>query len=34
MEKIAFIGIGVMGSSMAQNLMKAGYALSVYTRTG
>lgn len=33
MKKIAFIGLGVMGSSMAQNLMKAGYELSVYTRT-
>lgn len=33
MKKIAFIGIGVMGSSMAQNLMKAGYELNVYTRT-
>ena len=32
-EKIGFIGTGVMGSSMARNLMKAGYAVSVYTRT-
>lgn len=33
MKKIGFIGIGVMGSSMAINLMKAGYEVSVYTRT-
>ena len=32
-EKIGFIGTGVMGSSMARNLMKAGYPVSVYTRT-
>ena len=32
-EKIGFIGTGVMGSSMARNLMKAGYAVSIYTRT-
>lgn len=30
---IAFIGIGVMGISMACNLMKNGHSLSVYTRT-
>ncbi len=33
MKKIAFIGLGVMGNAMAQNLMKAGYSLKVYTRT-
>lgn len=32
-ERIGFIGTGVMGSSMARNLMKAGYPVSVYTRT-
>lgn len=32
-ERIGFIGTGVMGSSMARNLMKAGYDVSVYTRT-
>ena len=32
-SKIAFIGLGVMGQSMAANLMKAGYKLNVYTRT-
>ena len=30
---IAFIGIGVMGISMARNLMKQGHKLRVYTRT-
>ena len=30
---IAFIGIGVMGESMARNLMKNGHSLSLYTRT-
>ena len=33
MKKIGFIGIGVMGSSMVRNLMKHGFAVSVYTRT-
>ncbi len=32
-ENIAFIGIGVMGKSMASNLLKAGYPLTVYSRT-
>lgn len=30
---IGFIGIGVMGKSMARHLLKAGYSLYVYTRT-
>jgi len=30
---IGFIGLGVMGRSMARNLMAAGYPLTVYTRT-
>lgn len=30
---IGFIGVGVMGKSMAANLMKAGYTVHVYTRT-
>jgi len=30
---IGFIGTGVMGKSMARNLMKAGYRLNVYNRT-
>lgn len=33
MKKIGFIGIGVMGKSQAANLMKAGYELTVYSRT-
>ncbi len=32
-ERIAFIGIGVMGRSMAGHLLDAGYPLSVYNRT-
>jgi len=31
--RIGFIGIGVMGVSMAGHLLKAGYKLSVFTRT-
>ncbi len=30
---IGFIGLGVMGRSMAGHLLKAGYALAVYNRT-
>lgn len=30
---VGFIGVGVMGKSMAGHLMKAGYPLMVYTRT-
>jgi 3-hydroxyisobutyrate dehydrogenase len=30
---VGFIGIGVMGKSMAANLIKAGYKLHVYSRT-
>lgn len=33
MEKIAFIGVGVMGKSMVRNLMRKGYEVSIYTRT-
>ena len=33
MKKIGFIGVGVMGAPMVQNLMKAGYELTVYSRT-
>ncbi|WP_079988361.1 NAD(P)-dependent oxidoreductase [Anaerotruncus rubiinfantis] len=33
MKKIGFIGLGVMGQSMARNLMKAGFSLTVYNRT-
>jgi 3-hydroxyisobutyrate dehydrogenase-like beta-hydroxyacid dehydrogenase len=31
--KIAFLGLGAMGSAMAQNLIKAGFPLKVYNRT-
>ena len=33
MKTIAFIGVGVMGKSMVRNLKKAGYFVSIYTRT-
>lgn len=33
MKKIGFIGVGIMGKSMVRNLMKAGYQVSIYTRT-
>jgi len=31
--KIGFIGIGVMGKSMARHLMKGGYPVHIYSRT-
>ncbi|MBM7571117.1 NAD(P)-dependent oxidoreductase [Aquibacillus albus] len=31
--QIGFIGTGVMGKSMAENLIKAGYRVNTYTRT-
>ena len=31
--KVGFIGLGNMGSGMAANLLRAGYALTVYNRT-
>lgn len=34
MNKIGFIGLGIMGKPMALNLMKAGFELVVYNRTG
>lgn len=33
MKKIGFIGVGVMGKSMARNLMKNGFEVAIYTRT-
>lgn len=33
MKTVAFIGIGVMGNSMASNLMKKGFSIRAYTRT-
>ncbi|GAB4447529.1 MAG: 2-hydroxy-3-oxopropionate reductase [Anaerolineae bacterium] len=32
-QKIGFIGLGLMGSRMALNLVRAGYAVTVYNRT-
>ena len=31
--RVAFIGLGSMGLAMADNLRRAGHALSVYNRT-
>ena len=33
MEKIGFIGLGIMGQPMARNLLKAGYPLVVHNRS-
>jgi 2-hydroxy-3-oxopropionate reductase len=33
MERIGFIGLGIMGKPMARNLLKAGYALVVHNRS-
>lgn len=33
MDDIGFIGLGVMGKPMCENLIKAGYKLTVYSRT-
>ncbi len=33
MKSIGFIGIGIMGSSMASHLLKEGFDVTVYTRT-
>jgi len=33
MNKIGFIGVGIMGKSMVRNLMKAGIELHIYART-
>ena len=32
-EPLGFIGLGIMGSPMAENLLKAGHALTVFNRT-
>lgn len=32
-ERIGFVGLGIMGAPMAQNLLKAGYAVTVWNRT-
>lgn len=31
-EKVGFIGVGIMGKSMVRNLMKAGFELHIYAR--
>ena len=33
MEKIAYLGLGIMGQGMAANLLKAGYPVTVWNRT-
>jgi len=33
MERLGFIGLGIMGAPMARNLLKAGYPLTVWNRT-
>ncbi len=33
MKNIAFIGVGVMGRGMVENLLKAGYGVNIYSRT-
>ena len=33
MERVGFLGLGIMGSRMAANLRRAGYELVVYNRT-
>ena len=32
--RVAFLGLGIMGSPMAANLARAGFELAVWTRTG
>lgn len=32
-DRLGFIGLGIMGSSMAKNLLRAGYPLGVYSRS-
>lgn len=32
-KKIAYLGLGIMGRSMASNLLKAGYNVTVWNRT-
>jgi 3-hydroxyisobutyrate dehydrogenase-like beta-hydroxyacid dehydrogenase len=33
MQKLAYLGLGVMGRGMASNLLEAGYELTVWNRT-
>ncbi|MGH2509329.1 MAG: NAD(P)-binding domain-containing protein, partial [Ktedonobacteraceae bacterium] len=32
-QRISFLGTGIMGASMASNLIKAGFSASVWNRT-
>ena len=32
MQKIGWIGVGIMGKAMVRNLMKAGYEVHIYAR--
>ena len=32
-QRVAFLGLGIMGSRMARNLVRAGFELTVYNRT-
>src|SRR5438552_3835027 len=32
-QTLGFIGLGIMGFQMAENLLKAGYSLTVFNRT-
>jgi len=32
-ERVGFVGLGIMGQGMAHNLLKAGFALTVWNRT-
>lgn len=32
-QRVAFIGMGIMGRAMAKNLLRAGYELFIYSRT-
>ena len=33
MQRIGIIGLGIMGSAMAENLLKGGYELFVFNRS-
>ena len=33
-ERIGFVGLGIMGRGMAANVLKAGFPLTVWNRTG
>ena len=33
MQRISWIGVGIMGKAMVRNLMKAGYEVHIYARS-